>query len=169
MSTNDLSKTTEEIYSPINKKVVKFPTLNEAEFYEAYLTLDNLTKDAAVKLSSGALALLPMFLAKPFDFTIIFNDKKKSKDKDSKLVLLGKEANVSASYTYLIMKELRDKGILLVDEDGMVIFNEELTILRKGVKANISQYAAMKFEYIFTAKVVEDTETNESNIPRSGK
>jgi hypothetical protein len=63
------------------------------------------------------------------------------------------------------MNELRAKKLIFVDEDNLLQTSEELTKLRKGTKLNLQSYDAMQFEYIFKAKVVDDDELNESNLP----
>lgn len=160
------------MYSPTNQKIVKYPTLNEQEFYEVYLTLSNLSKSDQKKLSEKAVKLLAAYLAKPLTFAIQFNNKKTvsnkvTGEKKTLAVMLGEEIGILPSYTYYLMKELRDKDALIVDEDNLLRPNPELTKLRYGTKASIVKYDVMQFEYIFTAKIVDDNDTNESNIPTS--
>lgn len=167
------SESVKSMNSPVSQKVVKYPTLNEAEFYEVYLTLANLSKPRELKLSDKAITLLSAYLAKPLEFAIEFNNKKtvmrkETGERKTLAVQLGSEIGVAPSYTYYLMKELRDKQALVIDEDNLLRPNVELNKLRVGAKANLSEYTVMQFEYVFKAKVVDTDEYNESNIPESG-
>lgn len=161
----------ENMYSPISKKLVEFPTLNEAEFYEAFITLDNLTKPKEERLPEKAIQLLSAYLAKPLNYNLYFG-KRRIKDKETDTTLavqLGKEVGLTATYTYYLMNELRNKKALVVTEDKLIAPNTGLDTLRRGTKRMLDQYPVMKFEYVFAAKVVEDEEYNESNLPTSSE
>lgn len=65
------------------------------------------------------------------------------------------------------MKELRDKDTLVVDEDNLLRPNDQLSKLRIGIKAALLKNDVVQFDYLFKAKIVEDDDTNESNLPKS--
>jgi hypothetical protein len=164
---------TKEIKSPVFHKTVKYPTLNEVEFYEVYLTLHNLSKTKETRLSEKAIKLLALYLAKPLEFAIDFNSKraynmvvKGVKVKRTWTKFLGEELGIKPVYTYLLMKELRDKGALLIDEDNLLRPNEQLTTLRKGMKEAFSKYEIVRFDYIFQTSTVDNDERNENNLPK---
>jgi len=155
-----------------NQKIVKYPALNEKEFYEVYLTLDNLLRTNEKILSDKAIKLLAAYMAKPLEFAIQFNNKKTIVDrstgeKKTLAVELGETIGILPSYTYYLMKELRDKDTLVVDEDNLLRPNEQLTKLRVGIKAALSKNDIVQFDYLFKAKIVEDDDANESNLPKS--
>lgn len=155
-----------QMYSPVNRFTVTYPTLNEPEFYEMYLTLNNLSKPKEEKLSAKAIKLLAAYMAKPLDFLFNFRKKATNNHKSSP-IKLGEELGLSKTYTWYLMKELRTKEALIVDEDKVVRPNAELTELRQGTKKVLEKCVVMQFEYVFQAKVVEDDEFNESNLPTS--
>jgi hypothetical protein len=158
----------------VNQKIVKYPALNEKEFYEVYLTLDNLLHEDNERLSDKAIKLLAAYMSKPLDFAIQFNNKKTivnrtTGEKKTLAVELGEEIGILPSYTYYLMKELRDKDALVIDEDNLLRPNSQLTKLRVGTKASLSKNDVMQFDYIFKAKIVEDDDANESNLPKSSQ
>jgi hypothetical protein len=142
-------------YSEPLKQTVKFPTLGEREFYEVYLHLANQTKDSNKKLVGKEIQLLAILMGKPLSFTLMFNQKNKDSDGNTINQTLAKDLGSSVNYILLMMKNLRQKGSLVV-RDSFVEFEESLDNLRKATKHNIKNYTVMPFEYVFAAKVVED-------------
>ena len=84
---------------------------------------------------------------------------------------LKKNLSEGALHTTIVkqMKELRDKDALVIDEDNLLRPNEQLNKLRIGTKASLVKNDVMQFDYTFKAKIVEDDDTNESNLPKSSK
>lgn len=160
-----------DLYSPISKKLVEFPTLNEEEFYEAYITLDNLTKPKAERLSTKAIVLLSAYLAYPLATEIPYSKRRKASEKSKPSIVaeLGESVGIAFSYTYYLMNELRKKGALIITEDRFIQPNKDLAKLRAGTKRILNEYPVMKFEYVFAAKVVQDEYYNESNLPTSSR
>ena len=160
-----------KLYSPVSKKLVEFPTLNEEEFYEAYLTLDNLTKPKNKRLSSKAIIFLSAYLAYPLNTEIPYGKRRSVNDRANKkiVVKLGNSVGITETYAYYLMNELRKKKALIVTEDKLIKPNKDLATLQAGTKRMLKSYPVMKFEYVFSAKVVLDDEYNESNLPTSSK
>lgn len=149
------------IYAPVSKKTVKYPTLNEQEFYEVYLTLDNLSKTHSDKLPTKAIFLLAYFMAKPEDYVLQFNSKRKGLNR------FAADAGLTSNYTNYLMTELRNKNMLFVGDDNVYYLNNDLRNLQKQIRQCLGAFDAVPFEYVFAAVVVEDEELNETNIPTS--
>jgi len=152
-------------FSKTSRKSVKYPILNEREFYEIYLKIDNLTKEKDKRLTedSKAFELILWFLTKEPTETVIINSRKKDKNID----IISQKLGIKPNHRYQLLFLLREKGYLTVDEDGFVDVNDELAALKKQVQYTLDNFDAMPFEYLFKATIVRDDEENDGNIPRS--
>lgn len=149
------------IYAPVSKKTVKYPTLNEQEFYEVYLTLDNISKTAEDRVPPSAIFLLAYFMAKPKDYVLQFNSRRKGEKR------FAAGTGFTSNYTNHLMTELRKRGLIYVGDDNIYYLNDDLRNIQNRIKECLKSFDAVPFEYVFTAVVVEDEELNETNIPTS--
>ena len=105
---------TNNFYAPLSTKQVKYPVLNESEFYEVFLTLDNLSRASEDRLSEKAIKLLSYILKMPKDKLLVFNS---SANRGSKR--FGAELGLSVSYTNYLMQDFRKKGYLIVGDENV--------------------------------------------------
>lgn len=146
--------------SDVLKQEIKFPVSGERDFYKIFLELSNLTKDSENRLVGSEIDLISILMAEPLEFTLMFNQKSKNKEGETINQKLAKVLKTTVGYILLMMKNLRNKGTLIVT-DGIVEFSSELEKLRNETKQRILNFSFMPFEYIFRVKVTEDDEESD--------
>jgi len=140
--------------SEIKMNVIK--SIDEYSFYKIYLELNNVI---GVKHHNGEIIktyisevpaeLLIHIMLKGNDYTLVFRNK------DAKLIKLGKEINKSSSSVYASLGKLRKAGYLIKDEDNLLVLNDELSGLVRNTKSILSSGNALPFDFVFKFCVTE--------------
>jgi len=134
--------------SELKMNVVK--SIDEYTFYKIYLELNNIIgvkhhNGDIIKthISDAPAELLIHLMLKGSDYTLVFRNK------DAKLIKLGKEINKSSSSVYASLGKLRKAGYLIKDEDNLLVLNDELSYLVKNTKSIIKSGKALPFDFVF--------------------
>lgn len=131
-------------------KVNIMSTIPEFMFYKIYLELNNVIgfrevngEVVDIKISEAPLELMAHLMTKDLDYTLIYRNK------DSKLIELGKELDRSPNSIYASMNRLRDTYYLIKNEDSLFVPNDELRYVMIKTKEAIKNNGYLTFDYLF--------------------
>jgi predicted DNA-binding protein YlxM (UPF0122 family) len=82
-------------------------------------------------------------MTKDLDYTLIYRNK------DSKLIELGKELNRSPNSVYASINRLRATYYLIKNEDNLFVPNDELRYVMTKTKEAIKKDGYLTFDYLF--------------------
>jgi hypothetical protein len=133
-----------------NGKINVISTVPEFMFYKIYLELNNvigfreISGDVVdVKISEAPVELMAHIMTKDLDYTLIYRNK------DSKLIELGKELNRSPNSIYASINRLRATYYLIKNEDNLFVPNDELRYVMSKTKEAIKKDGYLTFDYLF--------------------
>ena len=133
-----------------NGKIKVISTVPEFMFYKIYLELNNvigfreISGDVVdVKISEAPVELMAHIMTKDLDYTLIYRNK------DSKLIELGKELNRSPNSVYASINRLRATYYLIKNEDNLFVPNDELRYVMSKTKEAIKKDGYLTFDYLF--------------------
>jgi hypothetical protein len=133
-----------------NGKINVISTVPEFMFYKIYLELNNvigfreISGDIVdVKISEAPVELMAHIMTKNLDYTLIYRNK------DSKLIELGKELNRSPNSIYASINRLRATYYLIKNEDNLFVPNDELRYVMSKTKEAIKKDGYLTFDYLF--------------------
>jgi predicted transcriptional regulator len=118
-----------------NGKIKVISTVPEFMFYKIYLELNNVIGFREI---SGDVVDV-----KILDYTLIYRNK------DSKLIELGKELNRSPNSVYASINRLRATYYLIKNEDNLFVPNDELRYVMTKTKEAIKKDGYLTFDYLF--------------------
>lgn len=131
-------------------KVTPISTIPEFMFYKIYLELNNVIgfrevggEVVDIKISDAPLELMAHLMTKDLDYTLIYRNK------DSKLIDLGKELDRSPNSVYASVSRLRDTFYLIKNEDSLFVPNDELRYIMTKTKEAIKKNGYLTFDYLF--------------------
>lgn len=131
-------------------KINVIKSIDEQTFYRIYLELNNVIgwknyggKVTNIQLTSAPIDLLSHIMMKGVGYTLVFRNK------DARLVELGKEINKSTSSVYASLGKLRKAGYIIKDEDNLLTLNKELTDLVVNTKKHIDSEVPLTFDFLF--------------------
>ena len=113
-------------------------TIPEFMFYKIYLELNNVIgfrevngEMVDIKISEAPVELMAHIMTKDLDYTLIYRNK------DSKLIDLGKELDRSPNSIYASINRLRSSYYLIKNEDNLFVPNDELRYIMTKTKEAI--------------------------------
>lgn len=138
----------------IQMNVIK--SIDEYTFYKIYLELNNVIgwknqggEVINTHISGAPIELLVHIMMKGSDYTLVFRNK------DARLIELGKEIDKSTSSIYASIGKLRKAGYIVKDEDSLLVLNKELRDLVINTKKYLESGQPLPFDFLFKFCVTE--------------
>lgn len=125
-------------------------TIPEFMFYKIYLELNNVIafreisgEMIDVRISEAPVELMAHIMTKDLNYTLIYRNK------DSKLIDLGKDLDRSSNSIYASINRLRASYYLIKNEDNLFVPNDELRYVMIKTKEAIKKNGYLTFDYLF--------------------
>jgi len=129
----------------MRKQIITKYDVDEAGFYELYFNI----LATKIKISPRGMELLILWCSKPMTFVL---DKRSERAEGSNKNLLAKELNISVNQISNLIRPLLIDGIVIINEEEELVFNNNITILRKTIKENIEN-EDFNFNYILNFNI----------------
>jgi biotin operon repressor len=119
--------------------------LDEYTFFHTYFELQNIKRSKDIKLTERENQLASIICSKPNDY---FISNSKSLNGKSKKYEIAEEMSISKHQIYALIKNLKKKGVLKVDEDNFWELSDQIKKLRSVIKEQIKN-KDFSLDYVF--------------------